>query len=209
MIYTIHVDYPGLLDPAKDPNVITYVNMHIDSPAYPFQVPTNLTGLYPGWCLDPYDDINVGQQYTAEILRLTDPLAQSKFVQYYQCNPDKPPNFKYWKNLLCLFNKVEAYSKPPYSFSYQDIQSAIWTLLFTQNPATDPIIPLSLLDARLKRDGILATVSNTRFIILETIACDLCCAKICTDVFIVFSFQDTGGCVQITCFTTPIFDCCC
>ena len=35
---------------------------------------------------------------------------------------------------------IETYVNPPYSFSTNDVQCAIWTLLFTQHPATDPII---------------------------------------------------------------------
>lgn len=206
--YTFHIEYPGVLNPIKDPNVLTYLNTLIEAPTYPFQVPTNPNGLYPAWCLDPYDDIVPGQQYQAEIIRLLDPLATLKFTQYYKCNPDKPPNFTYWKNLAKLFNKVEAYSKPPYSFTYQDIQSAIWTILFTQNPAIDPIIPLGILDQTMpKNDGVFAIENNVRFIILDTIAPTDCCYKICTEPYVVLVIT-SGECVQITCFTVPVYDCC-
>jgi hypothetical protein len=116
----------------------SYANVFFDSPAYPLQTVANPTGAYLGWCLDLFDEIFIGQEYTATVVSMLSPNVNTAYNAYYQCQPDNPVYLTYLQGILYIYNQVVDYETVS-GYTANDIQCAIWTLLFRPNPLTDAI----------------------------------------------------------------------
>ena len=132
---TFNIAYPGVNNPAKVPNIYSYINLNVLGPVnsvlYP---PTNPSGLYSSWCFDNRFYIYVGETYTANVVSLLNPNAASLYAAAYNsASVTQPLNIYLQSALYCIlyiFN-LAYYYENTLGFSFDDIQTAIWTLLFT------------------------------------------------------------------------------
>jgi hypothetical protein len=196
---TFSIDYPGNPDPAKDPNIASYVNLHIYSSPPP-------PGLYNGWCFDVYDFINPSQTYNGLLVSLLDPHAADIIVnEYNTCTHDHPLYTTYLQSLLYVFNNVERYESSPLNYSSNDIQVAIWTLLFT--PSSLPDNPIDPINVPLITDGLGINPDNVRAIIADAAGAqylwnadhDTCARLITNNIggLLLLPTDSMGQCTQI------------
>jgi hypothetical protein len=192
---TFSIDYPGYradppAPPQKDPNIASYVNLHIYSSPPP-------PGLYNGWCFDVYDFINPGQTYNGLLVSLLDPHAADII--------DHPLYTTYLQSLLYVFNNVERYESSPLNYSSNDIQVAIWTLLFT--PSSLPDNPIDPINVPLITDGLGINPDNVRAIIADAAGAqylwnadhDTCARLITNNIggLLLLPTDSMGQCTQI------------
>jgi hypothetical protein len=201
---TFSIDYPGYradppAPPQKDPNIASYVNLHIYSSPPP-------PGLYNGWCFDVYDFINPGQTYNGLLVSLLDPHAADIIVnEYNTCTQDHPLYTTYLQSLLYVFNNVERYESSPLNYSSNDIQVAIWTLLFT--PSSLPDNPIDPINVPLITDGLGINPDNVRAIIADAAGAqylwnadhDTCARLITNNIggLLLLPTDSMGQCTQI------------
>lgn len=99
---------------------------------------------YNGWSLS-YDQpgSTTVDSYTGNAIAILDPFIGDTFQSYQACGGAAQANVSRLPAVLFILNNIERYSTPPAQgpgYSASDIQSAIWTLLYTASPRTDPII---------------------------------------------------------------------
>lgn len=125
------VAYPGAINSAKVPNIQSYLNtaITVESSRTPnLLTRLNPNGNYSCWCFDINDTINPGPTYTAQVVSLLDPNIVAAINAIYHCDPSSPLYTTYLGGILYIFNEAQNFEALGYS--YQDIQVAIWTLLF-------------------------------------------------------------------------------
>lgn len=135
---TYSISYPGALDSRKTPNIQSYLNTSIideGSRTPNLLTRMNPSGVYSCWCVDVHDFISPGTEYKAQLVSILDPHINQVINAMYKCTPNNPIYLAYLGGILYIFNEAQNYQAIGYS--YQDIQVAIWTLLFTIDPAND------------------------------------------------------------------------
>ena len=150
----------GSLDSRKDPNIPSYFSSFIDSETTTdFQLITsgNPSGVYSVWCMDVNDTINIGQLYNAHVISLLDPNIISIINSAYHCSSN-PIYTTYLDALIAIVNMAQNYIALGYTVN--DIQVAIWSLLFNAHPTTDTPV----------NDGMSYTLANVQAIIASAIA---------------------------------------
>ena len=124
------------------------MNLSILTPTSPLITPSNPSGIYSCWCLDIKDDVIPGQNYTANSISILDPSAVILFQNLYYSYPTFDPLNVYLQTafnaILWIFNMAYEYETVN-NYTYGDIQTAIWNLLFTNinsppGPSYVPVI---------------------------------------------------------------------
>jgi hypothetical protein len=134
VIYTL--TYPGVVDSRKIPNIASYVNAQITGGTTGNGLITaaNPSGIYNCWCGDVYDTINTGQSYTCNAVSMLATGAAAAFQASYTCESAHTLYTTYLAGILYLMNQAQSYEAQGYT--YIDIQTAIWTLLYSATPTT-------------------------------------------------------------------------
>ena len=140
--------YPGNNTSSKNPNIMSYLNLSILTPTSSLITTSNPSGTYSCWCFDIKDDVFPGQTYTANSISMLDPSAITLFSNLYYSYPTSYPlniNLQLAFNaILWIFNMAYDYQNTN-NYTYGDIQTSIWNLLFTNidaapGPSYVPII---------------------------------------------------------------------
>lgn len=213
MIYSI--TYPGNNDSNKVPNIASYVNAFVHSEtSTKLKLITNAnpTGMYSCWCFDAFDNISVGTNYTCDVVSLLDPNIDAVLQAAYSCNPDHPLYTTYIAGILYLMNETQNYEVLGYSPS--DIQTSIWTLLFTANPTIDTPVNTSPFGVLLGYNGL-----NVSDLIADAIAAqsaynidgDACKHILTTKIMGLLTLNNRPitsdtGCDQIMCLHIPMYE---
>jgi hypothetical protein len=169
----------------------------------------NPTGVYSCWCFDTNDFVTPGQQYIAQVVSILDPNINQAINSMYHCNPSKPIYTTYLGGILYIFNEAQNFQALGYT--YQDIQVAIWTLLFVSTPLT------STPD---NDNGALSyNAGNVAIIIADAVAAqlaynadgDACAHLITTKIMGLLCFNispitSNTGCNQILCMQVPMYE---
>lgn len=157
----------GAPGPEPIDGVTSYVNIAITGPpgsALAVANPNPPPGGYVGWCLDIYNTFNPGQQYTGvSAISLSDPGAATALQAFFAtCNPGISINTSYLIGILQILNNAAAYeTSPSPGYTFADIQTAIWTLLFG-NPLSSP--------PGFVNDGLNYTALNVEAILADALA---------------------------------------
>lgn len=124
--------------------VTPYINIKVSSQPY---VQNEGSNGFAGWCFDIPDHISPDQPYTGTALYLSDPTATGVALEAYyknpNCNRGDYPTL-YVNNLigiLQIFNNAATYENVGYT--WQDIQTAIWNLLYGNiTSSVGPVPPI-------------------------------------------------------------------
>jgi len=210
--------FPGVNSISKSPNIESYLNLTILTPTSPLVTPMNPTGLYSCWCFDIKDDVFQGQNYTANSISMLDPDALMLFSNLYNSYPTTYPLNTYlqigFNAILWIFNMAYQYETVN-NYSYGDIQTAIWNLLFTNINAppgpsyipiiTDGSVPYNAVNVAAILDDALRNINNYPNMI--TMVCKT--NKIIGNIMLLnYSEYNYNQPSQILCIST-ILDCDC
>ena len=122
----------------KIPNIASYVNINLT-----YSSPTTIpVDVYNGWCLDVNNVIDVGPTYAYNAYSILDPTLLSPdpainpfLCMFYQCD-GLTVYADYFPAILYITNKAAIYESSLYNFNSDNIQTAIWTLIY--QPVTYP-----------------------------------------------------------------------
>jgi hypothetical protein len=124
---------PGGTVGPKIPNIASYFNINLV-----YSSPTPIPdGVYNGWCIDIPNHIESGPPYVYNAYSILDPslLSNDPTVNpflglYYQCNGTGTPVYaNSFPAILYITNKAAIY-EDMYGYSSNDIQTAMWTLIY-------------------------------------------------------------------------------
>jgi hypothetical protein len=207
---TYSLIYPGGNDVRKVPNIASYTTAQISAETSDYLkliTAANPSGIYSCWCFDVFDHINAGQNYTCNAISMLARHAIDELETTYSCEPSNPLYTTYLAGILFLMNEAQSYEAQGYSSN--DIQTAMWTLLFTANPTT----------ATPVNDGLGYNAGNVANLIAAAMAAQLaynidgnaCKHILTTKIAGLLTLNNSPitsstGCDQVMCIAIPLYE---